>query len=177
MGLLDDAIKEHLELKRVRGADPGEVIRQEREALGTAVRHEEPAPESDDQRYESQGDSADPNVATVQDAWLEPDPGESSEAPSAPASDLATNSREWDRGDAESTRETVDRERPEIAQRTPEQDTAEVDMHAMLGLDDESEITAEAAHGYEPAEAAESGDPGDPGDAGESWGGPPSMRE
>jgi hypothetical protein len=34
MGLLDDAIKEHLELKRRRGADPDEVARQEDEALG-----------------------------------------------------------------------------------------------------------------------------------------------
>jgi hypothetical protein len=34
MGLLDDAIREHLELKRRRGADPGEVARQEEEALG-----------------------------------------------------------------------------------------------------------------------------------------------
>ena len=34
MGLLDDAIREHLELKRRRGADPDEVARQEDEALG-----------------------------------------------------------------------------------------------------------------------------------------------
>jgi len=34
MGLLDDAIREHLELKRRRGADPEEVARQEGEALG-----------------------------------------------------------------------------------------------------------------------------------------------
>src|SRR5688572_3559193 len=34
MGLLDDAIREHLELKRRHGADPGEVERQEREVLG-----------------------------------------------------------------------------------------------------------------------------------------------
>jgi len=34
MGLLDDAIREHLELKRRRGADPDEVARQENEALG-----------------------------------------------------------------------------------------------------------------------------------------------
>src|SRR5438046_1659635 len=33
MGLLDDAIREHLELKRRRGADPREVARAEREAL------------------------------------------------------------------------------------------------------------------------------------------------
>jgi hypothetical protein len=34
MGLLDDAIREHLELKRRHGADPGEVAKQEHEALG-----------------------------------------------------------------------------------------------------------------------------------------------
>jgi hypothetical protein len=33
MGLLDDAIREHLELKRRRGAEPGEIARVEREAL------------------------------------------------------------------------------------------------------------------------------------------------
>jgi hypothetical protein len=37
MGLLDDAIREHLELKRLRGADPGDVARAEQDALG-AVR-------------------------------------------------------------------------------------------------------------------------------------------
>jgi hypothetical protein len=33
MGLLDDAIREHLELKRRAGADPGEIARTENEAL------------------------------------------------------------------------------------------------------------------------------------------------
>jgi hypothetical protein len=33
MGLLEDAIREHLELKRLRGADPSEVAREQREAL------------------------------------------------------------------------------------------------------------------------------------------------
>lgn len=36
MGLLDDAIREHLELKRRRGADPAEIERLEQEALGPA---------------------------------------------------------------------------------------------------------------------------------------------
>ena len=40
MGLLDDAIREHLELKRKRGADTHEVERQEHEALGPPVRGE-----------------------------------------------------------------------------------------------------------------------------------------
>ena len=49
MGLLDDAIREHLDLKRRRGADPAEVERAEREALGPVRRapeepdHAEPA--------------------------------------------------------------------------------------------------------------------------------------
>jgi hypothetical protein len=38
MGLLDDAIREHLEFKRQHGADPDEVARQEREALGPVDR-------------------------------------------------------------------------------------------------------------------------------------------
>ncbi len=50
MGLLDDAIREHLELKRRHGADPDEVSRQEREALGAPVRGEfaKPAEEAGD---------------------------------------------------------------------------------------------------------------------------------
>jgi hypothetical protein len=36
MGLLDDAIRDHLELKRRHGADPSEVAQQEQEALGPA---------------------------------------------------------------------------------------------------------------------------------------------
>jgi hypothetical protein len=57
MGLLDDAIREHLELKRQHGGDPGEIERQEHEAFGAAARREhddsdlvaelaEPEPES-----------------------------------------------------------------------------------------------------------------------------------
>lgn len=42
MGLLDDAIREHLDLKRRRGADPTEIERAEREALGPVRR--EPMP-------------------------------------------------------------------------------------------------------------------------------------
>jgi hypothetical protein len=38
MGLLDEAIREHLELKRRRGADATEVAREEHEALGPASR-------------------------------------------------------------------------------------------------------------------------------------------
>jgi hypothetical protein len=48
MGLLDDAIREHLDLKRRRGADPTEVERAEREALGPVRR----APEGNGEDFE-----------------------------------------------------------------------------------------------------------------------------
>jgi hypothetical protein len=38
MGLLDDAIRDHLDLKRRRGADPADIERAEREALGPVRR-------------------------------------------------------------------------------------------------------------------------------------------
>jgi hypothetical protein len=43
MGILDDAIREHLDLQRRRGADPTEVERAEREALGPVRRNREAA--------------------------------------------------------------------------------------------------------------------------------------
>jgi hypothetical protein len=59
MGILDDAIKEHLELKRRRGADPNEVERLEREALGPVRRggqaSEEAVLEEDDGLLEDDG--------------------------------------------------------------------------------------------------------------------------
>jgi hypothetical protein len=58
MGLLDDAIREHLDLKRRRGADPSEIDRAEREALGPVRRAPEElevpdyAPEAEPERAE-----------------------------------------------------------------------------------------------------------------------------
>ena len=47
MGMLDDAIREHLELKRRHGADPQEVARQEDEALGAPGAAQAPHGEAD----------------------------------------------------------------------------------------------------------------------------------
>ena len=41
MGLLDEAIREHLELKRRRGADPEDIAKQEHDALGPVRREPE----------------------------------------------------------------------------------------------------------------------------------------
>jgi hypothetical protein len=74
MGLLDDAIKEHLELKRRHGADPGEVARLEHEALGPARR--DPAPAAVDEPV-----AAAPAAAPVADDDLFIDDGEHDEVP------------------------------------------------------------------------------------------------
>lgn len=52
MGLLDDAIREHLELKRRRGGDPAEIARAEQEALGPVRREPEPAPPAAEDHHE-----------------------------------------------------------------------------------------------------------------------------
>ncbi len=62
MGLLDDAIREHMDLKRRRGADPGEVARIEHDALGPVVRaHEDP------EEAEAFADGEDEEVALQDD--------------------------------------------------------------------------------------------------------------
>lgn len=60
MGLLDDAIREHLELKRRRGADPAEVARAEQEALGPVRREPEPEPLQDSLHGEAPDDLPQP---------------------------------------------------------------------------------------------------------------------
>ncbi|HTZ65206.1 MAG TPA: hypothetical protein VMB51_13970 [Solirubrobacteraceae bacterium] len=51
MGVLDEAIREHLELQRRRGADPGAVARQETEALGSSDADGLPAADRHDQAH------------------------------------------------------------------------------------------------------------------------------
>jgi hypothetical protein len=73
MGLLDDAIREHLELKRLRGADPGAVAREEKDALG-------PVPRRGDAAYSDEADDG-PGLET-QDEEALPVPDSSSTADS-----------------------------------------------------------------------------------------------
>jgi hypothetical protein len=92
MGLLDDAIREHLDLKRRRGADPEEVERAEREALGPVRRNpssadlepaeDQAAPEGGfayDQAEEddwSHDSLQDPPAGATQPGYEEPPPAE-----------------------------------------------------------------------------------------------------
>ena len=75
MGLLDDAIREHLELKRRHGADPDEVSRQEREALGAPQRGEfaKPAGEAAEPAEHDEPEAAEPEAEPPAGAPPEPD--------------------------------------------------------------------------------------------------------
>jgi hypothetical protein len=85
MGLLDDAIKEHLELKRRRGADAEEVSRLEQEALGPPQRGEfagatapaqpaEPAEVAHDPLPAPPEEAAGPAPETADHDTVEPEP-------------------------------------------------------------------------------------------------------
>jgi hypothetical protein len=73
VGLLDDAIREHLDLKRRRGADPTEIERAEREALGPVRRNREPGVADDP---EGSAAEFEPAVGSALD---EPDDGVASD--------------------------------------------------------------------------------------------------
>jgi hypothetical protein len=102
MGLLDDAIREHLELKRQHGGDPSEIERQEREAFGPGGRRTAPvddaAAPADDDAAEAPDDDAtqlheppEPPTEAPEDyarVTMDPEPGEYDEAgPDGPESD------------------------------------------------------------------------------------------
>ena len=109
MGLLDDAIREHLELKRKHGADPDEVGRQEREALGASrpqaefagpgedepaaaeaaeqpvAEATEPVDAGDEREPLEEGEEPEPfdveSLAPIEQAPQAPEPGEPAGAP------------------------------------------------------------------------------------------------
>jgi len=84
MGLLDDAIREHLELKRRHGADPEEVSRQESEALGAPVRGEFALPAAATSAAESEVDEELRAEAPAAEDELEPSDEQEDEALAAP---------------------------------------------------------------------------------------------
>jgi hypothetical protein len=121
MGLLDDAIREHLDLKRRRGADADEVARQENEALGPprTGQFAEPGPDGDELAHAAALSEAPPPAAeTAEEPWLEehePAPEEEEEA-----------TREFVAAAADEepapAGEDVLEETPDFLQETPEHD-------------------------------------------------------
>jgi hypothetical protein len=63
MGVLDDAIREHLDLKRRHGAGEDELRRQEEEALGPARREVAPADSEDGDQAQAEVEAAQPELS------------------------------------------------------------------------------------------------------------------
>jgi hypothetical protein len=96
MSILDDAIREHLELKRAHGADDAEVKRLEDEAFGPPQRPEDPDPYAEapteflvapevgaGEQPDEPGERRAPNIADLQEApepRQAPEPAEASQA-------------------------------------------------------------------------------------------------
>ena len=89
MGVLDDAIREHLELKRKHGASEGEIEQQEQEALGAPQRQvaapveaqaaeaevaERPAESVEEEAPPVESEQLEPDPAAVEPEVVEPEP-------------------------------------------------------------------------------------------------------
>jgi hypothetical protein len=133
MGLLDDAIREHMELKRLRGADPAVVAREERDALGPVVRE----PEGQEEAFEEGAGRADGGEEhTVEDGALgEDEAAGTSSSPPPHGVDFAGVGQET----AELDMRTVLDEQHEAVDRAGQIDSADA-FHAH----------GENAHGEEP---------------------------
>jgi hypothetical protein len=144
MGLLDDAIREHLELKRRHGADPSEVERQEHEALGPARRSAAPTAESD---YDDETPVGALDDEDGPDALYEDDDAEYEDEPPAASTPV---------GEPEApVAPPAPAARQERFGREPMEDREEVVDDLEPGDDDDLEppAAADRATGDEPAES------------------------
>lgn len=136
MGLLDDAIREHLELKRLRGADPDEVAREETAALDPvrgargAEREEHSAEPEEHLGYPEE---AEEKIAPEDGhASHAEDPGDSGDSRYASEAEDAEDlwGSDLDADDP-----------PEPESRHAIQETAEIDMRTVLEAEDLAEDT------------------------------------
>jgi hypothetical protein len=166
MGVLDDAIREHLDLKRRHGVAEEELRRQEEEALGPARREVAPAEADDDgngaaaeveHAAEADAAAAPAAEAAPQPELDEPDEPELSEA--LPEATLGSDAHEDQAVLDEPTedhvpaRESVVDEAPPRGGDTPAQGFEELDDDELL--DDDGEPLDEPGEGRDEAEENE----------------------
>jgi hypothetical protein len=151
MGLLDDAIREHLELKRQHGGDPSEIERQEREAFGPAMRRAEA----------DEGEAGAPQVG--EDATSAVEPAPAADARPAPLAEDELTRQEppavEDRGPATAEQPVADEIPPPVDEETPrrghEGAAPGYDEDPWLEVDDEPPPPEDAARAEDAAPAAE----------------------
>ena len=146
MGLLDDAIREHLELKRKHGANPEDVARQEQEALGPGQRNEfaqpetaaevapelpepappdEPEPEPEPEAAVDELPEGEPGIPEEPPAAVAPgydeDPWLDEDPDEVPAEEALEPRRAAPRPDGDEDEDVLE-ETPDFLQETPEHD-------------------------------------------------------
>jgi hypothetical protein len=112
MGLLDDAIREHLELKRLKGADPGDVAREERDALGEGGSDEQAGASAYKEGYEQVEIEPDPSHDAGED-------GPTNQGAPPPAASAGQETIELDMDSV-----LASSSRPAVRQEDPESETA-----------------------------------------------------
>jgi hypothetical protein len=143
MGLLDDAIREHLELKRQHGGDPSEIERQEQEAFGPGGRRTAPVEDAPAPADDATDDAAEPLdedatvvqpppdddapaaiAASTEEEAIDPPPdaGRDEDAPGHDEDPWLVEETADPDLDAESQEEDVLEETPDFLQETPEHD-------------------------------------------------------
>jgi hypothetical protein len=164
VGVLDDAIREHLELKRRHGAGEDELRRQEVEALGPARR--EPVAREQEQPAEGALGHEEDRFAEVEAAPLEPAPG-----PEPPFDQEPAGERVADEVPAEESLDaaTLDPSAPPLdvgvdreARALDEEELAEEELAAELAGDESVVEEAEPAEDLPPEELAEDLPPEEP---------------
>jgi hypothetical protein len=119
MGLLDEAIREHLELKRRAGADPSLVAREEQEALAPVLRDDPDGVEAHGGGVEGDGETR-PEGAD-DPSLVKPEPEPVPEPEAVPAEELVY--------------EPVPADRPAGAMPMLSEETQELDMVAAMADD------------------------------------------
>jgi hypothetical protein len=119
MGLLDAAIRDHLELKRLRGADPDEVAREQEEALAPVLDVQDV--EVEEEPFATESFDLEPDGSSQVDATSEGDAGMT--APPAQHADPPQGGQE----------------------------TAELDMRAVLGESEGAPVESLSSGGPSPA--------------------------
>ncbi|HEU5253616.1 MAG TPA: hypothetical protein VFU16_09870 [Solirubrobacterales bacterium] len=169
MSILDDAIREHLELKRQHGADEAELKRLEDEAFGPPGRPEEPdplaeaptefmaAPEAPDGEEASGGRRI--NIADLQEAPAPPAPAEDEAQAAAPHEEQPPEVVEEPAMEHEAIAEAAeDSHSTEERHAIAEQPTEMFDVEAEMGTEDAPAAEAPSPSDEEIVEA-EAGEP------------------
>ena len=129
MGLLDDAIREHLDLKRRNGGDPGEIARKENEALTPVLEVADgPGADADATSTDGQDVAGDADIAGGADVAGAADDAYAADERTDVAEHEATYSRASLADAADAASPPVSGEFTEVGD-----ETAELDMEAVLG--------------------------------------------